>query len=324
VTLPGFVERRVVIASMPSLGLLTLAERTPREYDVTYLECPEFDAAVLGQYSFRSLASARSRPGRRHVPPSRTISARAASRSCWVGLSLHARPGGGGCARRCRRVGEGEAPLASRARRLEAGLAPAHVSQTDPSRDVDLATPRSPGMTARCHALQRNADQTARGCHLDCEFCAASKISGAYNGSRLQRGAGAPGDQGSDPASLRRAGGRQTHSWTNGGPASSCGPSRGGVHLVHRDDISLATIPSCWISWRERVPQVLIAWSRRERIARGSKPTTESPTASPYQKAIDEIQRRGILRQRVLHRGAITTRRTSFRKIERFVKRSGS
>jgi hypothetical protein len=52
VTLPGFVERARVIASMPSLGLLTLAGATPSEYEVTYLECPELDASALEQYSF--------------------------------------------------------------------------------------------------------------------------------------------------------------------------------------------------------------------------------------------------------------------------------
>src|SRR5262249_7197249 len=52
VTLPGFVERARTIASMPSLGLLTLAALTPERYDVTYLECPEFDPSVLGSHPF--------------------------------------------------------------------------------------------------------------------------------------------------------------------------------------------------------------------------------------------------------------------------------
>jgi radical SAM superfamily enzyme YgiQ (UPF0313 family) len=38
VTLPGFVERSKVIASLPSLGLLTLAGATPRDVEVVYLE----------------------------------------------------------------------------------------------------------------------------------------------------------------------------------------------------------------------------------------------------------------------------------------------
>ena len=40
-TLPGFVERSEVIASLPSLGLLTLAALTPTEHGVTYLEIPD-------------------------------------------------------------------------------------------------------------------------------------------------------------------------------------------------------------------------------------------------------------------------------------------
>src|SRR5256885_12314746 len=37
-TLPGFVERNKIIASLPSLGLLTLAGLTPEKFDVEYHE----------------------------------------------------------------------------------------------------------------------------------------------------------------------------------------------------------------------------------------------------------------------------------------------
>jgi radical SAM superfamily enzyme YgiQ (UPF0313 family) len=37
-TLPGFVERSRIIASLPSLGLLYLAARTPRGHDIAYFE----------------------------------------------------------------------------------------------------------------------------------------------------------------------------------------------------------------------------------------------------------------------------------------------
>jgi radical SAM superfamily enzyme YgiQ (UPF0313 family) len=40
-TLPGFVRRGAVIASLPSLGLLTVAGLTPPEHQVTYLEVPD-------------------------------------------------------------------------------------------------------------------------------------------------------------------------------------------------------------------------------------------------------------------------------------------
>ena len=41
-TLPGFVERSKVIASMPSLSLLTLAALTPKEFEVDYWEVRDF------------------------------------------------------------------------------------------------------------------------------------------------------------------------------------------------------------------------------------------------------------------------------------------
>lgn len=43
-TLPGFVERSELIASMPSLGLLTLAALTPDDLDVEYLEVADLRA----------------------------------------------------------------------------------------------------------------------------------------------------------------------------------------------------------------------------------------------------------------------------------------
>lgn len=60
-TLPGFVERSKVIASLPSLGLLTLAGLTPADVEVTYLDVPEprslpdlpgdFDAVAISSFT---------------------------------------------------------------------------------------------------------------------------------------------------------------------------------------------------------------------------------------------------------------------------------
>jgi radical SAM superfamily enzyme YgiQ (UPF0313 family) len=60
-TLPGFVERNKVIASLPSLGLLTLAGLTPPSVDTHYLEVPdiaaldgvpaEFDVVAISSFS---------------------------------------------------------------------------------------------------------------------------------------------------------------------------------------------------------------------------------------------------------------------------------
>ena len=60
-TLPGFVERSKVIASLPSLGLLTLAGMTSAEHDVHYIELSDvrnadeivdgFDLVAISSYS---------------------------------------------------------------------------------------------------------------------------------------------------------------------------------------------------------------------------------------------------------------------------------
>jgi len=51
-TLPGFVERSKVIASLPSLGLLTLAGMTPRHHEVHYFEVPDIRALTSLPESF--------------------------------------------------------------------------------------------------------------------------------------------------------------------------------------------------------------------------------------------------------------------------------
>jgi radical SAM superfamily enzyme YgiQ (UPF0313 family) len=60
-TLPGFVERSQIVASLPSLGLLTLAGMTPEKDRLSYLEVPEpervervpdgFDLVAISSYS---------------------------------------------------------------------------------------------------------------------------------------------------------------------------------------------------------------------------------------------------------------------------------
>ena len=60
-TLPGFVERSQVVASLPSLGLVTLAGMTPREHECEYFEVRElsemaqlprgFDLVAISSFS---------------------------------------------------------------------------------------------------------------------------------------------------------------------------------------------------------------------------------------------------------------------------------
>jgi len=47
ITLPGFVKRGKVIASLPSLGLLTVAALTPVHHEVSYIEIQDFGAFTM-------------------------------------------------------------------------------------------------------------------------------------------------------------------------------------------------------------------------------------------------------------------------------------
>jgi radical SAM superfamily enzyme YgiQ (UPF0313 family) len=55
-TLPGFVERSKTIASLPSLGLLTLAALTPTQHDVHYIEIPDLNALDVMPVDFDLVA----------------------------------------------------------------------------------------------------------------------------------------------------------------------------------------------------------------------------------------------------------------------------
>ena len=54
--LPGFVERSKQIASLPSLGLLTLAGMTPHEHAVSYHEAPDIASTALLPMNFDLVA----------------------------------------------------------------------------------------------------------------------------------------------------------------------------------------------------------------------------------------------------------------------------
>ena len=55
-TLPGFVERSKTIASLPSLGLLTLAGMTPDQHEVVYLDVQDIDGVTLDWSGFDLVA----------------------------------------------------------------------------------------------------------------------------------------------------------------------------------------------------------------------------------------------------------------------------
>ncbi len=180
VTLPGFFERARTITSMPSLGLLTLASVTPGDYDISYLECPDFDPVVLQQHRFDIV-------GISSFTAKCDVMYRIAdfyrSRGTTVvlgGLHCTLLPGEAAEHADAVVVGEGERLWPRVLRDWEEGKLQ-KLYRNASFHDVDLASvppPRYDLLDVQCY--NRLPVQTARGCPLDCEFCAASKIFGGY------------------------------------------------------------------------------------------------------------------------------------------------
>jgi len=172
-TLPGFVDRNKIIASLPSLSLLTLAALTPDEFDIEYIEIVDineidelpgpFDLVAISTYSAQvfeayKLADRYCKLGVKTVigGPHVTSVPEEAKEHC-----------------DCVVVGEGEPVWKNLLRDLENGkLLPYYNSfdknyhlKNSPIPRFDLLDPDK---------YNRLTVQTSRGCPYKCEFCAAS------------------------------------------------------------------------------------------------------------------------------------------------------
>ena len=172
-TLPGFVERSKTIASLPSLGLLTLAGMTPPEHEVHYLEIPDvhqmeklpdgLDLVAISSYSAQideayELASRYRDLG---IPtvlggPHVTALPEEASRYCTSVV-----------------VGEGEAFWPQILSDATKGKLEAIYS--DSTAAFELAEAPVPAFALlNIDEYNRLTVQTSRGCPHRCEFCAGS------------------------------------------------------------------------------------------------------------------------------------------------------
>jgi radical SAM superfamily enzyme YgiQ (UPF0313 family) len=173
-TLPGFVERNKTIASLPSLGLLTLAGLTPDEYEVEYHEIADLncldslpahlDLVAISTFTAQLkeayvVADAYMRAGVPVVMGGITVSALAeeAARHCHTVV-----------------IGEGEPVWPGLLRDFSRGrLQPRYVQQ--PYGRFDLRDAPMPRFDLLDPAkYNRITVQTSRGCPHRCEFCASS------------------------------------------------------------------------------------------------------------------------------------------------------
>jgi radical SAM superfamily enzyme YgiQ (UPF0313 family) len=179
VSLPGFVQRGKVIASMPSLALLTLAAVTPPEVEIVYLDVADIrqhglrtDVDLVGLSTFTAMA---------YECYELADQYRAAGIPVVIG-GLHATlvPEEAKVHADAVCVGEGEAlwPLILEDAR-KGRLQPFYREARPGSYDLSQ-TPIPRFELLDISRYNRLTVQTSRGCPLDCEFCAASKIYGRY------------------------------------------------------------------------------------------------------------------------------------------------
>ena len=179
-TLPGFVERNKVIASLPSLGLLTLAGMTPGGFDVAYLEVSditevdgvpaEFDVVAISSFTAQIKEAYQLADRYRALGTTVVLG----------GLHVTARPVEAIAHADSIIIGEGETlwPV------LLADLNRGELRQIYDARGTSFDFSGAPMPRFELLDIERYnrlTVQTQRGCPFRCEFCAASmRISSVY------------------------------------------------------------------------------------------------------------------------------------------------
>ncbi len=171
-TLPGFVDRNKIIASLPSLGLLTLAGLTPKKFDVEYHEIadlkklPElpdhFDLVALSTFTAQ-LDEAYEVADFYRAKKIPVVMGGITVTSLPEEVKQH-------CASVV--IGEGEPHWPAVLRDFERGaLKPVYT----PSKEFDFADAPMPRFNLLDpDKYNRLTVQTSRGCPHRCEFCASS------------------------------------------------------------------------------------------------------------------------------------------------------
>jgi radical SAM superfamily enzyme YgiQ (UPF0313 family) len=184
-TLPGFIERGQVIASLPSLGLLTIAAHTPPHWTVEYREVDALTDADLrtiadGRFDLVALSSLTAR-----ISDAYRLADHLRIQGTTVALGgLHATALPDEALGHVDAVvqGEGEYAWPALLDDLERGaLRRVYSSMGDPSLAHRLEDSRIPRYELLNPELYNRLPlRTTRGCPRDCVFCGSSRLLGPY------------------------------------------------------------------------------------------------------------------------------------------------
>ena len=186
-TLPGFVERNKTIASLPSLGLLTLAGLTPDDVDFDYVEVEDLNEldGLPGDYDVVAISSFSAQMKEAYALADRFREAGVTV--ILGGLHVTALPDEAQQHADCIVIGEGEpvwpqvikdAKRKQLSRRYDSRATPFNLGSS-PMPRFELLDP---------DRYNRITVQTQRGCPFDCEFCAASiRLSPVYRVKPVER-----------------------------------------------------------------------------------------------------------------------------------------
>lgn len=177
-TLPGFLERGKAIASLPSLGLLTLAGITQRDFpqhQVHYIEVADIrDLATLpGPFDLVAISSFSAQINEGYELAARYRKVRVPV--VMGGLHVTSVPGEPGAVDAISATGEGEITWPFILRDLERGTLKRSYDARALGGEYDMADSPMPAFELLdIDRYNRLTVQTSRGCPWKCSFCAAS------------------------------------------------------------------------------------------------------------------------------------------------------